>query len=825
MSKRIISGLLLTSGVLLSALAGQKKSKNSFGSRNHQCPMCSIGQNMEMEKIQEIMETCSLHFSEDVMSEVLRPDYSLLKGSANQGSLAKEDKTIRSLRSAIGSGLTQEMYNAYLILLSDFPNIYPDLSGAFFDLLEKLKPYEYRLLWNMEFTDSKGNFAFAKNMVKMCSVIGSRSFINRYLQRNAIVVPHSVAMSDLIQKKELWVIDWVCNNREKNLDQVIDEIEGTLNETYQLDFARERIYFVFDKDKDKFTSTRLSSLESVQKLAEVAWFIEVAKACGIKEGKELLYTYPVENIFTEKRYKDKIGDTVFSKVTYKLHVPYGKGGCPQTEKSFAGATHEFVKDPKITQPYLYFYDKANTNEAVAIVYYSYTSGSGTILRSNVFTHTEKMNSISFSIPAGSPQYGGSCISSAYSATGPNQENTICRSCYALKGNYLFVQYVFTSAPRMNWLVETLESDPTGTTLAYYMSLAIESYARYGTSAKRNKLEFGFIREEKLVYPTGKNSVAEFAPVNLRIPGKTSQDWINKTLEGSVAGYFRLHDSGDFTVSIRQGINVAYIASWGMVAETFQNVKFWAPTRNWTTGFGDVEDSIIINDKGLQAAFAQITKGIGKEVFDQLGLGKVVSESNSIWWAYVNMLNTICEENSNLIIRPSGLTVINPFNRGYIKVPMLGAMTNRPIFLSAGTGVNAVFIKGTSKNAKRFMFTDSGFESIAFNTAYPPRTKGRNDIKAKIGRFISRYFQQQYAQAIENDPKSRSKKKIDPQKVVLPVESYTIAESTDGTEVWQCPVNLKTDKLGKKIKSADSCLGVKCRYCWINKDGPVTYGAH
>ena len=110
---------------------------------------------------------------------------------------------------------------------------------------------------------------------------------------------------------------------------------------------------------------------------------------------------------------------------------------------------------------------------------------------------------------------------------------------------------------MNWLVETLESDSDGSKLGYLLSTAIESYARYGRSGSRNQLEFGYIKGESLVYPSGKNKTTIFAPVNMRLQGRDSQDWIDFTQKGKVAGYFRIHDSGDFTISNNQNTNISY----------------------------------------------------------------------------------------------------------------------------------------------------------------------------------------------------------------------------------------------------------------------------
>ena len=792
MKRKTLANLLLASAALPFLAKKNKGSSNS-------CPFCVLGTSMSYREMHELVQMCDYHLDDNVLQQIMRQDFNLLKGSANIAKRAKE-----GLISAGQTSLTKDQFAQFQRMVDKFPTLYPELAESLLDLLAKLKPYEFRLLANMGLSNSKANYFFAKSMIQMSRVIGSRNFINRYLQRTALVVPNTIVISPLFQKKEAWLTDWICTRRNRNLGTEIERLTTRVNRM-GLDFNEQRVTFMYDKDKEKYLDEQLPLLDSLKLMAEVAWFLEVAKQVGVTKGVDLLFTYPVENIFTGSRFSSEIGDTVFGKVTYKLHVPSGDDGYPQTEKAFTKSyRNEVVEDSRLSQPYLYLYQQG-ARKPCSIVYYSYTAGSGSIIRTPMFTHTTKMNAISFSIPAGAPQYGGSCISSAYEATGPNQNNTICRGCYALKGNYMYIQYVYSSAPRMNWLIETVQQDAVGEKLAYFLALAIESYARYGRGSTRNLLEFGVIEKGHLMYAVGKSKRAILPAVPMRIGG-TSQDWIDFSSDNEVAGYFRLHDSGDFTISSKAHINQRYINAWGEVASVFPQVKFWAPTRNWTTGYGNLEHTITINDKTLQAALADIESGIGKQVFDKLGLSQIATEAKSLWTVYVTWLNTICELNPNLIIRPSGLTVITPFNRQFIKVPVIDSLTGFKTYLSAGTGVNAVF--KLAKSTPRWIFTMKAFDTIAFEEAYPPGVVGRNEIRAVIGKYLKGYFLKQYNRTSG-----------------LPTASYVTALSMDGQPVWQCPVNLKTDVQGKAIVSADSCLGSNCRFCWLEPSKPVTYGAH
>ena len=71
----------------------------------------------------------------------------------------------------------------------------------------------------------------------------------------------------------------------------------------------------------------------------------------------------------------------------------------------------------------------------------------------------------------------------------------------------------------------------------------------------------------------------------------------------------------------------------------------------------------------------------------------------------------------------GITVITPFNRSFIKVPVIASLVGFPVYIAAGTGVNAVF--KLAKGKPRWFFTKKAFDSIAFEEAYPPGTVGRN----------------------------------------------------------------------------------------------------
>lgn len=796
--------LTMISGLAMIGLANKKKKLK--GSRNT-CNACHTEQPSLIEMAETISDcNYSLPQESQILEELVGD-----RRNSGIGSFARLDGIQKLEQVRANQILTATEYKKYKSMLAWLEKTHPNLYTVADTLFIGCTPQQIKLLANLEITIRSPDRAYrqAVKMLRLAESVGVRNFINRYLQRIAILVPPSVQETPLMKNPEGWRYEWTCKVMKKDLGQQMTILSRQLARL-GLDLNENRVQFQMDKGKRNYTEKRLDKITSLRNLSMVAWFIAVAKACNISKSTDLLFTYPVENVFTSR---GNIGGTVFERLGYKMHIPGGSQG----EKSFRemfptsynamartqAVNLDVVIDSDLPQPYLYYYDKASQSRTT-IVYYSFTSGALTAFRSPIFTITEKMNAPSFSIPAGAPQAGGSCISSMYNASKPGfgvQDSTfVCRKCYALKGHYLFLAYVFAAAPRMNWIIETMKADITGQYFANLLTVAIESYARYGLK-KRDKLELGYIKTNSLVYPTGEQNTSRFDATPLVIGG-TSQDFINFSQEGDIAGYFRIHDSGDFTITTDQQINVGYINSWSMIASNFPQVKFWAPTRAWTLGYRVNNLGESIDSDSIKAALAELEKGIGKEMAEKLGIGRLLSESKKLWNVYVRAMDNACElaDHENLIIRPSGLTIISPFTASFIKVPMIPTAP----YLAAGSGVNAVLRRSPTK----YIFSDAAYELIGFDSAYPPRTPGRAEAKQIIGKFLEKYFKTMY-------------------KGKFPKHNYTPVSSMDpqNQSVYQCPVNKGTDLNGNPISSADSCLGSNCRTCWLVPTKAVTYGAH
>lgn len=212
----------------------------------------------------------------------------------------------------------------------------------------------------------------------------------------------------------------------------------------------------------------------------------------------------------------------------------------------------------------------------------------------IFSDANKMPCPSFSLPSGPHDQGGSCV---VSNDGLGDRNFVCNHCYASNGNYIHDESIFSLMARREWILTSLERDPSGNSIAKDLISAIRSFAEkipiHGGAfeSERDKSELGVwkrgriqaldrfprrnrpdlwtpLREVELA-PWTKYSTSTDVFARMRPP----------PMEGEITGFFRLHDSGDFSVGTTAQ-SVAYLDAWAQVAHEFPHVLFWAPTRLW-----------------------------------------------------------------------------------------------------------------------------------------------------------------------------------------------------------------------------------------------------
>ena len=193
----------------------------------------------------------------------------------------------------------------------------------------------------------------------------------------------------------------------------------------------------------------------------------------------------------------------------------------------------------------------------------------------LITNTAKMAAPSFSLPAGSPSFLGACPGSKYGMTieasdivrsADNKrrlsvmvdgdtpqtiedwyDTAICQHCYAVKGNYAYLNKQLQQMALLFWTRAALRDG----SFVPVMTAAIEHSKFYSRQAEdRRWLEV-----------------------------------INQKYGRNIGyqRYFRLHDSGDF-------FSFEYVKAWKEIADYFMPGKgpgtptlFWAPTRLWAAG--------------------------------------------------------------------------------------------------------------------------------------------------------------------------------------------------------------------------------------------------
>jgi len=880
----------------LGSLAALMIAKNrTSGSRNEGtsdiCNSCLTGDGAEYsaKDLYDIMNECGYYLpqTEQIFEELIQET---IEESSGFGSLSKPTMDMVLEQSVQSATVSPKEVDKFKERYKDLPK---DKKKIIRDLIQKLyhKVFQVQVLFSIGIYVKKT----LDSVIELIKSVGSRTFINRYLQRTAFIIDQKQQQTDLYRNAEMWKRQWVCDQisdisdilvqkgivsaqkqefveqqigeqQDKALSQKVqnakDEILASIINReekrlakFGLDLNRERIKFQKTTTGKILKDKPLETFERLEKLADVVWFVEMATQCGIRSQNDLFYTFPQETLFS----RNINSLSAFDQIGYKLHLPVlEKGDVSQQFPNTVGSLglnaingllqrNKVVLDENLHKPYVYFYKKegeSTTNEQVTLCFYSFASGSMRPKRTPVFTKTSKMNTISFSIPAGPPFAGGSCISAATSkmaanpAFGVNDLTYVCQKCYALKNRYQMLDYVFSSAPRMNWITSTISETKGHQEFGTLMSLAIESYCRYTYENGRENLEIGVINVEKLKYRSSKTSYSHVEPcditpnINKVLPLEqrgtyNSQSWIDFTQQNDIAGYFRIHDSGDFSVSTQRSITLSYIQSWGVVSSCFPQVKFWAPTRMWNKNYvseDKIEEQNASIVLGAIKVFKQkLKKQLTPDVFKAFRFQKAMVQAEnekSLSKTYLDEFQDVCSRNPNLVIRPSGLTVVSPFNNTFIGIPEVYLFNPAYKDISAGSGVNAVFVK----NTKGTDFTPSAYKYVGTSAAFTQyRKNGGKDNKdtftSKIKLFLSNYFCKLYGRSSFDE---------------LPHKSYTPIFSQG--KIWgqknsisdfvqQCPVDTKTDDKGNEISSNSSCMGSSCRFCWLAKNNCVTYGEH
>ena len=204
--------------------------------------------------------------------------------------------------------------------------------------------------------------------------------------------------------------------------------------------------------------------------------------------------------------------------------------------SFKYMTQEYL-DPKTGLPKITIKKGVEKSGAAKEATFS-------LSESSFYSETSKMSAPSWSIPAGPQAVGGSCAAAEVfrspvtyakaltqgevEQTAPRPKDWICAYCYAGKSNYMHRTSQYTQMARMIWLKGTVDAHG----VAGAADIMAEALAAHMRNVKYRE------------------SV------------------------GEATDFFRIHDSGDFTMAPDT------YSMWCLVAKRLPGIKFWAPTRMW-----------------------------------------------------------------------------------------------------------------------------------------------------------------------------------------------------------------------------------------------------
>lgn len=461
--------------------------------------------------------------------------------------------------------------------------------------------------------------------------------------------------------------------------------------------------------------------------------------------------------------------------------------------------------------------------------------------SPLLTLTSKMAAPSFSLPAGSNMGGGTCSAADLMRESEYLEKEhICSVCYAMGANYAKAINIWGGCSGLGWTMDMLR-DHGAKGLGDRLVAAICAYARFSSQAppnaggkgfKRSDVEIGvWSKDEQTILAPSRGVLAPLRMTQIDFRGQlkaivsevTGEKISNvsslfvedRVKNGEVAGFFRIHDSGDFSLP---RFPDQYIQAWGHVIKSLPHVYFWAPTRLWAGRYEtearvseavarwfDQNEALAIAGKASKkevvkrfavkrgskavlfaARLADLKetkqKLLGVRLADddeiipggQEGLIKRL-KSKKLPFFYapiisqnVRLMMDICQRHPNATIRPSSLYVKTPFNGATIPyvAENLKLEEGVPNALSAGSGVSE-----------------------------------------RWGRKVPK--------ALE---------------VGISPDAYVPVFDTLGREAYQCPVYSKLiegkDKDGEPaLVEAVSCRQAGCRACWIFPQLPIAYGYH
>jgi hypothetical protein len=201
-----------------------------------------------------------------------------------------------------------------------------------------------------------------------------------------------------------------------------------------------------------------------------------------------------------------------------------------------------------------------------------------INKASLFTNTSKMPGPSFAITAGPPAFGGTCPASALGENVARSRAILeqrvregsGRRGEAGKGDPGFTFKQGKSLPMLGdagearglvpGVEKTYDGDPSFVCRSCY---ALDGNYNYPSKQVNDMLHLAWVEHE----------LEAGGPERLGHALAYAIQHVNLTREEGFQPYFRIHDAGDF-------YSPEYLEAWVACASMMTHMRFWAPTRQW-----------------------------------------------------------------------------------------------------------------------------------------------------------------------------------------------------------------------------------------------------
>jgi hypothetical protein len=457
----------------------------------------------------------------------------------------------------------------------------------------------------------------------------------------------------------------------------------------------------------------------------------------------------------------------------------------------------------------------------------------------VLTETSKMSAPSFSLPAGATIYGGTCVSAAIGSRDPCQKN-ICARWYAGGGNYAFLQNAASGTVRLEWVRRLVQQDRTGKKFARAMTEAISSYAAFGRQNKRSDQEIG-IWTGKALQKYGLQARGRNLP---SFPTELGTKRLMKPEPGTLSVMDVEVKAEDF------GTNKVPGGKIQLDKVTLASGKKAEPYLRSTTGLRTFLRDV--RNKKIRSASCQVGVMAGvpdagqkvplpvtstAQLYRKVPAGKVAgffrihdagdatigtnTKDNTAyqlgWYHVAKMLPHVW------FWQPTRAWKAAPrdLQEAFGKCNTLANFTLRPsaieVDVSAPTIVYTKDYKILGGPMRWLKAVD-----LVLDGKMPGvggALKKTKDITEQVASVVYKKTAAKYKMAAGTTvntkvPGAGAKSKV-----------YVFVDDERGVACWSCPVYSKVIESSKGYIEAKSCHDAECRFCWLAKDYPVTYGAH